>query len=176
MSWKTPITMLVLLGILLGAAYYGWSTIAGGDDAVTTSDPTEPTKSEPKCKYVRMFTKGQPIRADRIVVNVYNAGDVPGLAGDTMSALVAKGFKPGVADNAPEGRGTNNVTIVTSDPESPEVRMVRIQFQGLVRVANGELTRGIDVLVGDRFRGVDADSTTAFRLRKNIRSCTTVKN
>lgn len=172
MNWKTPVTMLVLLGILLGAAYYGWSTIVSPDqDKDNAATQTPATKKTPGCTSVKRFKKGQAVRAEDIRVNIYNAGQIPGIAGETLDALTSKGFKDGVASNAPEAMSATNVTIVTKEPKSPEVRLVRIQFRGPVKVVKGELSPGIDVLVGDEFQSVDSTIRTEITSHKNIAGC-----
>lgn len=168
MNWKTPITLMVLLGLLLGAVFYGWQTIISPDE--TEKAPAAPGKP-PHCERKATFKKGQTIRAQDIAVNVYNAGIVPGLAGNTLSALVSKGFKGGVSDNVPGAQSARNVTIMTDVPTSPKVRLVRMQFQGPVRLESGELGVGVDVIVGDDFRGVDPNASTVIRLTRNVSSC-----
>lgn len=168
MNWKTPITLMVLLGLLLGAAFYGWQTIISPDE---TERAPAASSTPPPCKRKATFKKGQTIRAQDVTVNVYNAGIVSGLAGNTLSALVGKGFKGGVSDNAPGGQSARNVTIMTNVPASPKVRLVRMQFQGPVRLVSGELGVGVDVIVGDDFRGVDPNASTVIRLNRNFSSC-----
>ncbi len=167
MNWKTPITLVVLLGLLLGAAVYGWQTI------ISPSEPDKPAaQGQPKkCAKKTTFKKGQVVRAENIVVNVFNAGVISGQAGNTLSALVGKGFRAGVADNAPDSQTARNVTIVTPTRESPEVRLVRLQFVGAVRVVPGNLEKGIDVVVGDNFRAVNPNAATSLRLGRTITSC-----
>ncbi len=168
MNWKTPITLVVLLGLLLGAAFYGWQTIISPDE---TEKAPAASGTPPPCERRASFKKGQTIRAQDITVNVYNAGIVSGLAGNTLSALVGRGFKGGISDNAPRAQSAGNVTIMTDVPRSPKVRLVRMQFQGPLRVVSGELGVGVDVIVGDEFRGVDPNAATVIRLRRNISSC-----
>ena len=82
MGWKTPVTLLVLLGVLLGAAYYGYHTVispATGDD--TSTNP--PGK---KCTKQRVFHRGQTIVSKDVLVNVYNAGSIAGLAASTAAS------------------------------------------------------------------------------------------
>jgi len=167
LNWKTPVTLLVLLGLLVGAVFYGWQTIISPDEPA--EGPT--AGAPPMCERKATFKKGQRILAGDITVNVYNAGIVSGLAGNTLSALVGKGFQGGVSDNAPGAQSARNVTIMTDVPESPKVRLVRMQFQGPVRVVPGELAVGIDIIVGDEFRAVDPNATTVIQLRRNISSC-----
>jgi hypothetical protein len=168
LNWKTPITLVVLLGLLVGAVFYGWQTIISPDEK---EKAPEVAGTPPKCERRTTFKKGQTIRAPDITVNVYNAGIVPGLAGDTLSALVGKGFQGGISDNAPGAQSARNVTIVTDVPESPKVRLVRTQFQGPVRVVPGELAVGVDVIVGDEFLAVDPNAITFIQLKRNISSC-----
>lgn len=164
--------MLVLLGVLLGAAYYGWQTIISPDEE---SKATGPTNTGPKCTKHVKFKKGQLIRAKDILVNVYNAGTTSGLAGETLNALGDNGFKPGVADNAPSNMAASNVTIL-GDRTSPEVRLVSRQFRGPVKITKGPaLAAGIDVVVGQRFRAVDDRAKTALRLKKAVTSCVAIK-
>ena len=44
MNWRTPITMVVLLGVLLGAAYYGWNTIVTPDDDNKADKSDDPNR------------------------------------------------------------------------------------------------------------------------------------
>jgi hypothetical protein len=172
MNWRTPVTMLVLLGVLLGAAYYGWQTIISPEE---DSKAAGPTATGPSCKKQVEFKKGQLIRARDIVVNVYNAGSLSGLAGQTLSALDDKGFKAGVAENAPTNLAVTNVTVL-GDRSSPEVRLVAQQFRGPVKVTKGpQLAAGIDVVVGENFRAVDDQAHTALRLQKAVSSCVAIK-
>ncbi len=171
MSWKTPITLLVLLGVLLGAGYYGWRTIispATGDAGSTN----QPHHHGTHCAKRQAFHKGQKFKSKDIIVNVYNAGAIPNLAGDTLAKLGAKGFKQGVADNAPSGVGAANVTILTSDRRLPQVQLVASQFKGRVTYTSGPaLAAGIDVIVGDSFVGADPSARKYLTLHHAISTC-----
>jgi hypothetical protein len=172
--WKTPLTLLVLIVLLLGAAFYGWQTIispATDDDKAATGDGPPPDK----CEQVQQFHRGQVIRADDIVVNVYNAGSIANLAEDTVEDLKHRGFKSGVFDNAPSRVSATNVTILIQGKVTPQVRLVTQQFKGHVRYAKGApIDAGIDIIVGDKFRGVDAKAKTSLRLKRSVSTCTDV--
>jgi hypothetical protein len=164
--------MLVLLGILLGAAWYGWATITSANDDDEPSTETAPT-DEP-CASSQVYKKGTKIRAKTIRVNVFNAGVVTGLAGDTLDDLVARGFRRGAAENAPAGLTATNVTIITRTLNAPQVRLVASQFLGKVRVVEGDaIEPGINVVVGDKFRGVDERAERRLVLKRTVRTCTT---
>jgi hypothetical protein len=168
-SWRTPITLAILLAVLLGAAYYGWQTIA------SPSKDDEPTaKVKPRtCKKTTEYRKGQRIASSDITVNVYNAGSISGLADDTLRDLHDQGFRRGIADNAPPEVSAHNVTVLTDAKNSPVAQLVARQFRGNVRIASGPaLADGTDVIVGDGFKGVSPDARTFLRLKKTVRTCT----
>lgn len=169
MNWKTPITMVLLLGILLGAVYYGWSTVLTPDESRAEGDET--AKGKNACEKAQRFRKGDLVRARDIRVNVYNAGLTPGLAAETLDTLASKGFGVGEATNAPGGLAASNVTIVANSPKSPEVELVQTQFTGPVRITQGDLARGVDVLVGDGFRAVDEAARTKLTVRRDTKTC-----
>ncbi len=171
MAVRTPITLLVLVGILLGAAYYGWQTVINpATEATTTQGPTHASK--PTCVKQKQFLKGQEIKAADIVVNVFNAGTISGLAGDALSALHQKGFQMGIAANPPGGVGATNVTVLTDSPQSPEVRLVVSQFLGKVLVRKGpNLAPGIDVVIGQDFKGIAEKAPTTLRLSHDVTTC-----
>jgi hypothetical protein len=172
-SWKTPITLLVLLGVLLGAAYYGWRTIVS---PATGSDATNTQKTHPKahtCPDKHVYPKGQKVRSKQITVNVYNAGSISGLADSTLSSLSDNGFRPGVADNAPGGVSATNVTILAANGQVPQIQLVASQFKGKVAYVSGPaLANGIDVVVGDGFSGMDPQAKKYLRLTHAVTTCT----
>jgi LytR cell envelope-related transcriptional attenuator len=164
MRWRTPITLLLLLAVLLGAAYYGWNTvISPTDDKAST-----PNHPKPTCTKIERFKKGQRITARDVLVNVYNAGVISGLAASTLEDLKNRGFKAGVAENAPPGMFARNVKILAQNRHSPTVRLVAMQFKGRVVVTSGPaLAPGI--------RAVDMHARTGFRLKKAVTNCVQLK-
>ena len=172
MSWKTPVTLLVLLVLLLGGAFYGWQTIISPATEDKTAGNPKPTD---KCERVQQFHRGQLIRADDIVVNVYNAGSIANLAEETLTGLKERGFKPGVFDNAPSQVSATNVTILTQGKLTPQVRLVAKQFKGEIRYARGApIDTGIDIVVGNDFKGIDAKAKKTLRLKRDVSTCTSV--
>ena len=167
MSWRTPITLGILLAVLLGAAYYGWQTIASPAE---NESPT--AKKSPGCKKTVEFRKGQKIKSSDITVNVYNAGSIVGLADNTLHDLHDQGFVRGTAENAPEEVTARNVTILTDSKKSPQVELVASQFRGRVRIASGPaLADGIDIIVGDSFKGVASSAKKSLRVKQNVETC-----
>ncbi len=175
MSWKTPITLLVLFGVLLGAAYYGWRTIISPATDSGTPAAVAHKPQPPSCTHQQKFHKGQKVWAKDVVVNVYNAGSVVGLAGDTLNALADRGFKSGLASDAPGSLTTMNVTIIGNDVSTPPVKLVASQFKGVVKLRRTPaLAAGIDVIIGDNFKGVDSAAKHYWRVAKDTKVCTKV--
>ncbi len=174
MNWKTPITLVVLIGLLLGAAYYGWRNLSESDEgAGTTPTPSERT---PKCVSVEKFRKGERIRSEDVIVNVFNAGTTTGLATATLDSLVDKGFRRGESDNAPADLAATNVTIVRGQSDDPTVRLVAMQFKGAVEFTDGpDVAPGVDVVVGDSFVSVDSKARRVLRLKRQVSTCTSVR-
>lgn len=167
MRWRAPITLLVLLVVLVGASLYGWRTVTSPTDSSGSTVTTTPA-----CVKREIFHAGQQFKARDILVNVYNAGSTAGLAAETLDVLRRRGFQPGVAGNSPASIGADNVTILTHTPLSPEVKLVAMQFSGPVKLAKGpHLAPGIDVIVGNHFRSVDAKAKTSFTLGHAISTC-----
>lgn len=167
MNWRTPITLSVLVVILIGAAYYGWqSVVAPPDDSL--GDSAQGTPTAPTCKKVTEVRKEKRIHASDVLVNVYNAGTIPGLATTTLAALEGEGFRAGVADNAPAGATATNVTILTTSRQSPAVRLLAQQFGGKVAYADAvaDDRPGIDVVVGDEFQSVDVEADNFLVLKE----------
>jgi hypothetical protein len=181
-QWRTPITLVVLLGILLGAAYYGWQTVVDPNDEAGTTSPTTPTHSttrspEPVCLDEVTYPKGRTFKAEGFKVNVYNAGGVSGQAGEVLSALHNKGFREGVAANPPARVTASNVSILTSSPNSPQELLVQQQFKGKVLLVPGpNLGIGVDVVIGPNFVGVNPAAPTTLTLRAPRTVCVKFKD
>lgn len=170
MSWKTPVTLLVLLGVLFAAAYYGWSTVI----SATPDQHKATTTPAPSCATKKVVT-GRRLKARNVVVNVYNSGTVEGLAGRTLNSLKARGFKGGLATNAPAGLSTRTVMIVASVKTGPQIRLVALQFIGHVPVTvSHSLTPGVNVVVGDSFPGFRAAVRHGVPIKKPVKTCSSV--
>ena len=177
MNWRTPITMVVLLGVLLGAAYYGWQTIVnpGGADDSASGQKQKPAG----CTNKIIIKRGQRVMARDVVVNVYNVGTRTGLAGETLDELVTKGFRRGVADNAPPDiRPVRNVAVLRTHAKLlPQEQLVHNQFNGTVVYRRSQdLAPGIDVIVGNNFIGVDRSAQSFLRVKHRVQTCAAPKN
>jgi LytR cell envelope-related transcriptional attenuator len=147
---RTGVTLVVLAGILVAAAYFGWLGLTrgwvGGDDRASAADGPRRSCSTPP---------PATVRAPRIRVSVYNAGAPEGQATEVMEALAGQGFREGELTDAPDRIDVDGVVLWPGAAGPGEVRLVRRQFDD-ARVAprRGPLGPGINVLVGEAFDGL----------------------
>ena len=163
---RTPLTLLVLLVVLFGGAVYGWSAVVGGGD----SDAQPPQDCS-----TRTLSPGGRLQASQVMVSVFNAGSVPGLATDTLRQLHKKGFESGVAQDATVKVRT--VEIWSSTPDDPAVTLVARQFKGNAKIVNTEsvLGEGINVIVGNHFKGVSKKAKTSIKVSEPAAVCSSTR-
>ena len=163
MRARTPITLLVLLVFVIGAGWFGWEQF---------NDPYDnPFGDSSEC-VDESLAKGTRLKARQVTVNVYNAGNREGLAGQTMERLQRRGFRSGTAENAPTRISVDRVAIYDSEPRSAEVTLVRRQFTGKVRLLRKpDIAEGVDVVVGSGFRGIERSAKTALQLSTSEDVC-----
>jgi hypothetical protein len=87
---RTPITLLILFGVLLYGAWWGYTNIL---------KPIPPLPPEP-C--VNQTVPGGQLKSSQVVVRVYNGGDRKGLAADVGRSLRGKGFRVTLTTNTVE--------------------------------------------------------------------------
>lgn len=143
-SVVSGVTLLVLSGILVLGAMWGWSSLFPEPDAATDTPAATPsctpTPVEP-----------QVLRTRDVVVSVYNAGNRAGQAGRVLTRLERRGFRAGALGNAPEGEQVRRARVVAADVEDPAARLVARHLGPRVKVVEGErIGPGVTVLVGNR--------------------------
>ncbi|HET7385561.1 MAG TPA: LytR C-terminal domain-containing protein [Pedococcus sp.] len=147
----TAVTLLVLCGILVVALVVGYHALFAPID--TTSEPD--ASASPTCS-THTVVKKHRLRTKDIRVSVYNGGHRSGLAGDTMGGLVKRGFRRGEVGNAPNSVKLRFVQVWTTIKDDPAAKLVGEQFgkTTLIKVRKKSLGPGIDVIVGNDFRGL----------------------
>lgn len=163
----STVTILVLIGLLLAGAYFGWRSISaplpGGD---------EPAKADqPRCE--DGVARGDVVRTDEVTVSVYNAGSRSGLADQTRSELTARGFIAGDAGNAPAAlEDVRSVRVLAPTKKDPTARLVALQFGSntYVQPTEEDLGPGVEIVVGDDFVGL-VDAPSRIKARSNSASC-----
>jgi hypothetical protein len=144
--------MVVLCTILVVAAVVGFNTLF----APLPGDDEEPAAAPSKSCAVEPVEEGRRLRSRQVVVNVFNAGTRAGLAGTTMDALRARGFRGGTIGNAPDGTKVQRVQVWIAAGEEDAGRLVARQFgpRTPVQTPDDDAVDGIDVVVGNKFRSL----------------------
>lgn len=166
----TGATLLVLLLVLAGMAVYGFKAATAplpGSGRAASS--TTCTKAERQVKTT--LSRGD------VQVSVFNAGTRSGLAGTTLQKLEQAGFKAGNAGNAPADARVAKAIVWTTKPNDTAARLVALALgkRTQVRVVTVDLGPGIDVLVGNRFKSLDAKAAKKLRLPAPVEACVKVK-
>jgi hypothetical protein len=147
---RTPVTLLILFGVLLYGAYWGYNNIIKPVPAL----PPEPC-------VVQNLPNGQ-LKTGQVVVRVYNGGDRKGLAADVGRSLRGKGFRVTLTTNTVEK--IQKTVIVGADVNDPEVKFVKTFFKESVVRADQRVDRTVDVLVGNKYGGFDKKAKTTYRV------------
>jgi hypothetical protein len=151
---RTVATMVVLVGILVAAAYVGWVGLTQG----WLGDSGQPTANgvpEESCSAPPPRT----LRTDRVRVSVYNAGAPSGQATALMGALSSQGFLEGELGDAPDPVDVEGIVVWPGTAGRARVRLVVHQFE-TARVAqrHSSLGPGVTVLIGEEFEGLADDA------------------
>jgi hypothetical protein len=154
--------------VLGGMAVYGIKSAlaplpGGGPSSTPTCSDTE--------KEVKQFLKRNEVQ-----VSVFNAGSREGLAGTTLEKIEEAGFKAGNAGNAPRSADVRRALVWTTQPNDSSARLVALALgRGTrIEVTETDLGPGIDVLVGDKFQGLNKSAPERIRLPKPIETCVQV--
>ncbi|MDR1214556.1 MAG: LytR C-terminal domain-containing protein [Propionibacteriaceae bacterium] len=129
---RTPITLVILLGLLGCGAWWGYRMIVDGvrpalPDPCVTVDLAELTPAS-------------------VVVRVYNGGPVRGLANNVAKGLRQAGYMVVNVGNSDEK--IDRVVIVGFSADSPEVQLVAARFIDPIVRADQRRDHSVDVLVG----------------------------
>ena len=163
----TAITLLVLLLVLGGMAIYGFKSL--------TSPLPGGSAAEKKCDGAEKQVQGY-LKRSQVQVSVFNAGRREGLAGTTLEKVEAAGFRAGNAGNAPKSAEVPRAVVWTTEEHDRAALLVARAFgrRTKVEVTNTDLGPGIDVLVGDKFKGLAPRAIKRIRLATPIETCVPV--
>jgi hypothetical protein len=102
-------------------------------------------------------TSGVVRRAD-VTVSVYNAGQRSGRAQDTLDLLESAGFRAGEVSNAPDGIEVAKAAVYTTKADDPAAELVARTLGPKTQVvrSDAEFGPGVAVIIGDKFRKLDA--------------------
>jgi hypothetical protein len=151
---RTPLTLLILFGLLLYGAYWGYKNII---------KPVPPLAPEPCVS--QSVPLGQ-LQSSQVVVKVYNGGDRRGLAADVGRSLRNKGFRVTHTTNTVEK--IQKTVIVGADANNPEVKFVKTFFKQSVIRSDRRVDRTVDVLVGNRYGGFNKNAKTTYQIEADM--------
>lgn len=168
---RGPLTLVALVAILVVGLTVGWRLAT--EDAPSLREST--SSGEPSCE-VRSLDAGSTLRAGQVRINVLNSGTTPNLAGDTMRALIRRGFDGGVTGNAPSGVRVANVLILDPNPKASQVRLVARQFGRGIEVrkpAEDNDPSAVDIIVGNGFdaRELKRNAPTSMKVKGTTDVC-----
>jgi hypothetical protein len=165
----TAVTLAVLAVVLCGMAVYGFKS-------AVAPFPGSDTKTKPSCNASKGKQVQKYLKRGDVQVSVYNAGSRNGLAGATLDKLEAAGFVAGDSGNAPGTAQVRRAVVWTTKPGDAAARLVALSLgrRTQVVVTQEPLGPGVDVLVGNKFNGLDRRAPTRIRLAAPITTCVQV--
>lgn len=140
---RTPLTLLILLGILCYGAWWGYNNII---------KPSPPIPQTP-CVPTKVIKK--QLQTSQVTVQVFNGGDKKGLAGDVSRNLQNAKFNTLLPQNA-SGSKVGKTVIVGNGAKNPEVLLVKSYFKNASVKADGRANRTVDVQVGNQYAGFNS--------------------
>lgn len=147
---RTPLTLLVLLGVLCYGAWWGWTNV------IREVPPAPPTP----CVPTRV---NGALRSQQVTVNVYNGGDRKGLAGDVARSLRQRGFRVPRAANT--GEKVQQTVIQGAGAKNPEVLLVQRFFRKSTVRVDKRADHSVDVLVGNKYAGLDPSAPATYKVK-----------
>ena len=153
---RTPLTLLILLGVLCYGAWWGYTNVLADVPPV----PPEPC--------VEQKLPNSQLRSTQVTVNIFNGGNRRGLAGDVGRALRDRGFHVQKTTNTKEKVAAT--VIVGANAGNPEVILVKGFFKGASVRADKRTDGTVDVLVGDKYGGFNKKAPTAITV-KSAKAC-----
>jgi len=166
-NFRGPITLLILIGLLGYAAWYGAKNVLGQPAA----NPAPVCKTH-KAKHPTKITSKQ------VTVNIYNAGEVRGLAQRTATAMSKRGFNVEEIANAPAGmklpKGAK--AMVRAKARTPQARLVAKQAGKVtIKVQPKRKNNTIDLIVGEKFSALKAKAPKSIEVTGTVVTCKTPK-
>jgi hypothetical protein len=166
-SLTTGATLVVAAVLLCIMAVWGFNAATAPVPDDNTSSSGGPTCAREDQKVTKYVERGD------VTVSVYNAGKRSGLAQKTMDLLERAGFKPGEVNNAPEGTDVKRAEVYSTEDDDPDAQLVALALGRKTQVVHNdeELGPGVDVVIGDRFKGLNAKAPKNVELPKPETTC-----
>ena len=167
--WKrirTSVTLLVLVGVVVGAAWYSWQSVTENDDPTVLS-------TNPAC--APGAPTAAPAPAD-IQLNVYNATNRQGLASTVARELRDRGFVILDIDNDPLDKTiTGTAEIRANASQQAAASLVASLVPGSAFIGDERSEAVIDLVLGDAFDKLAAADAPAATATTALPSCAPVE-
>ncbi len=148
---RTPITLLLLLGVLCYAAWWGYTNVLR---------PIPPAPAQPCVD--QSVNKGE-LKSSQVTVKVYNGGNRRGLAGDVGRDLRERGFN--VIRTANTAEKISKTVIIGADTKNPEVLLVKGFFKDATIKSDKRIDHSVDVLVGNKYGGFNKNAKRTYAVK-----------
>jgi hypothetical protein len=161
----TTILILLMMGVLFGATYFGIRLLRGDSQATQaggspTPAPCVTTTVQPGLALPKPAT---------VTVNVFNATDRGGLARTTANELGKRGFGIGSIANDPLGADVAGVGEVRHGPDGLAGAQLMLYYvPGAVLVADTRTGTTVDLVLGEKFIRVAPQKTVDAALAKPV--------
>ncbi|MFD2083331.1 LytR cell envelope-related transcriptional attenuator [Actinopolymorpha cephalotaxi] len=158
---RGPLTLAVLLGLVAGAGWFGWHAVlkaipGAGPDLVCSTPAAGQT---------------QRISATKVVVNVYNASKIGGLAERTATDLRQRGFTVGTVANDPKKAKVKFAEVRGRAKDAPEVILVAAQVAKEKVSVDNRTDASVDLVLGTDFHGFVTKAPTAMDVTTTVPVC-----
>ena len=163
----TAVTLVALLLVLVGMAAYGY-------EQLTAPLPNRPTAEE-TCTGAEKEVQGF-LKRGQVQVSVFNAGSREGFAGSTLEKFVVAGYRAGNSGNAPKSAEVRRAQVWTTDQDDSAAKLVATPLgpRPKIEVTETDLGPGIDVIVGNKFKGLHRKAPKRIRLADPVEKCVPV--
>lgn len=153
------VVVMAVWGVNAATAPFG----DGGDDTTSTGP-----ECPPEDQVITEF-----VRRSEVTVSVYNAGKKKGHAGQTLALLEGAGFGPGAVGDADAGDTVRRAEVRTTREDNAGARLVAkaLGRDVPVVVVDEDYGPGVDVFIGDRFKGLAKNAPKRERLSEPITTC-----
>ena len=144
---RRPIPALVFLLVLALAALGVWFNVLSNEEE----------KDEARAAACSSAVAAVPAAVDpaTVTVNVLNAGDVAGKAGEVATTLQSRSFVIGLRENDRSGNEVTGVGEVRYGPGREELaRFVAVQLPGATLRQDTRAEATIDLVIGPTFAGL----------------------
>ena len=158
---RSAVTLAVLAVLFVIGTVWAWSSV---------TEPFPEAEEQPACLDTPVAV-GDRVTPGNVLVNVLNASETDGLAGETMEALVRKGFAEGSRGNTRAETSESGAVIWTDDPDGPAAALLKSYFgPGTEIIDQATAEPGITVIVGEGFPGI-RDGKLGVKAKKDSFVC-----